>query len=260
VSDWLHDLSIVWLAVVVFAFTALVTVAIYASVVALATNERRRAAFKGVSPGMLPPMGLVFGLVVGFLAAQVWSDSNTAQAAVNREASALRAAVLLSERYPDPAGARVRMLVRSHIERAVTQEWPAMAEQRATLTIVPPELGAALDIALGLSPANGGQTVAQRELVASLQAALDARRQRIIVSESSVNWVKWAGVIAVAALTMVGIAFVQSDNRLAAVLAMWLFASAAAFALVLIAAQDRPFNGEFGVRPDLLEQVIPKSS
>ena len=257
-SDWLHDLSIVWLAVVVFAFTALATVAIYASVVALATNERRRAAFKGVSPGMLPPMGLVFGLVVGFLAAQVWSDSNTAQAAVNREASALRAAVLLSERYPDPAGARVRMLVRSHIERAVTQEWPAMAEQRATLTIVPPELGTALDIALGLSPANGGQTVAQRELVASLQAALDARRQRIIVSESSVNWVKWTGVILLGALTLLAIAFVHCDNRLTAAITLGLFASAVAVSLVMIAAQARPFAGQLGVKPDPLAQVEPE--
>jgi hypothetical protein len=32
---------------------------------------------------------VVFGLVVGFLAVQVWNDGGQAQTAVNREASAL---------------------------------------------------------------------------------------------------------------------------------------------------------------------------
>ena len=68
-----------------------------------------------------------------------------------------------------------------------------MAEQRATLTIVPAQLGQALSIALAVSPTSEGQTVAQRGLVSSLQDALDARRRRIVVSESRVNWVEWAG-------------------------------------------------------------------
>ena len=89
--DWSHELTVVWLAVLVFAATALVTAAIYAAVTALAVDEGRQDAFKRVSPGMLPPLGLVFDLVVGFLAAQVWSDADRAQQAVHREASSLRA-------------------------------------------------------------------------------------------------------------------------------------------------------------------------
>ena len=70
---WLHDLSTGWLAVVVFAASYLVAAAIFVVVMALAKG-RRAEAFKAVSPGLLPPMGLLFGLLVGFLAAQVWSN------------------------------------------------------------------------------------------------------------------------------------------------------------------------------------------
>jgi Protein of unknown function (DUF4239) len=259
VVDWLNDLSAAWLAIVFFAIAYVVAAATLVAVLALAKG-RRAQAFKAVSPGLLPPMGLLFGLLVGFLAAQVWSDSDRAQLAVDREASALRSVDLFASAFPGTPEAQMRALIRRHIEDAVNHEWPAMQSGSASLTVVPAALADALRLALTLTPRTEGQTTAQRQIVTSLGDALDARRQRVIVSESSVNWVKWAGVIAVAALTMIGIAFVQSDNRLAAVLAMWLFASAAAFALVLIAAQDRPFNGEFGVRPDLLEQVIPKSS
>jgi hypothetical protein len=139
----------------------------------------------------------------------------------------------------------------------VTQEWPAMARGKATLSVVPAALDDALQLALALTPRTEGQTTAQREIVASLQAALDARRQRIIVSEFRVTWVTWSGVIFVAALTLLAIAFVQSDNRLAAAIAMGLFASAVASAFILIAAHDRPFTGDAGVRPDVLEQVDP---
>src|SRR5262245_19842049 len=257
VENWLLGLSVPWLALVVFAVTALITAGIYATVMALAADERRRSAFKSVSPGMLPPLGLVFGLVVGFIAAQVWSDAGTAQQAVNREASALRAANLLADRFPDARAAQIHTLVRRHIETAVTEEWPAMADQRETLTVVPPALGDALEVALALDPSSDGQVIAQRELVSSLESALDARRQRIIVSRSSVNWVKWTRVILLAALTLLAIAFVHSENRMTAALAMSVFAAAFVVVVVMIAAQDGPFRGQLGVKATPLEQVVP---
>jgi hypothetical protein len=253
---WLHDLSTGWLAVVVFAATYLVAAAIFLVVMALA-RDRRADAFKAVSPGLLPPMALLFGLLVGFLAAQVWSDSGRAQLAVDREASALRSVVLLMEAYPGEPEAQMRVLLRRYIEESVTEEWPAMARGDATLTVIPVALDRALRLGLNLTPRTEGQKTAQREIVASVQTAFDARRQRIILSESSVNWVKWTGVILVGIFTLIAIAFVQSGNRLAAALALWLFASAMACSLVLIASQDRPFSGEFRIRPDLLEQVAP---
>jgi hypothetical protein len=255
---WLHDLPTGWMAFVILAATYLVAAAIFLVVMALA-RDRRADAFKAVSPGLLPPMALLFGLLVGFLAAQVWSDSGRAQLAVDREASALRSVVLLMEAYPGEPEAQMRVLLRRYIEESVTEEWPAMARGDATLTVIPVALDRALRLGLNLTPRTEGQKTAQREIVASVQTAFDARRQRIILSESSVNWVKWTGVILVGIFTLIAIAFVQSGNRLAAALALWLFASAMACSLVLIASQDRPFSGQFRIRPDLLEQVAPRS-
>jgi hypothetical protein len=89
VVDWLHDLSTIWLALVVLGLAYLCAATICLTVLALATGPRAQA-FKAVSPGLLPPMGLLFGPIVGFLAVQVWNDAGEAQQAVDREASALR--------------------------------------------------------------------------------------------------------------------------------------------------------------------------
>jgi hypothetical protein len=256
VPDWLHSLPVFWLAAVVFAVAVLVTAAIYAVVMSLSTGERGRA-FTSISPGLLPPMGIVFALLVGFLAAQVWSSGDRAAVAVSEEASSLRAVVLLSSEFPGETEARMRNLVDRHIEDAVTKEWPQMAEHGATLAVVPQPLADLQAMALGLRPESPGQTIAQQEIVTSLEHALDARRQRIIVSQSSVNGAKWGGVATLAVLTLFAIAFVHSGNRRGAAIAMALFASAAAAATVMIAAQERPFAGYFGVSPTPLEQIEP---
>jgi hypothetical protein len=51
---------------------------------------------------------------------------------------------------------------------------------------------------------------------------------------------------------------VHSDNRLTAAIAMAVFASAAAVSISIVLAQDRPFSGQLGVRPDVLLQVVPE--
>jgi hypothetical protein len=99
------------MTVVVFGLTYLTAAAIYAVVKVLAVGERARS-FKTVSAGMLPVMGVIFGLFVAFTAAQVWNDNDRANAAVNREASALRAVVILAVSFPGEPEARLRDLVR----------------------------------------------------------------------------------------------------------------------------------------------------
>jgi len=153
----------------------------------------------------------------------------------------------------------MRTLVRRHIREAVNEEWPAMARQHETLTVAPPPLAQALRSALALTPHTEGQKVAQREIVAALETALDARRQRIIVSESRITWAKWAGVVLLASLTLLAIAFVHRDNRTATAIAMGIVASAVAVCLSLIVSQDRPFDGPFAVKPGALVQVLPRA-
>ena len=257
VGDWIHDLPVGWMALVVFVVTFLVASGILAMVLALARGERA-SWFKGVSPAILSPLGIIFCLMVVFIAAQVWSDIDRAQAAVNREASAIRTVVLLAASFPGEPEARIRNLIRRHIDEAVSAEWPSMAKQSASLKVVAPALSEALRFALALEPQSESRMVAQREMVTALENAMDARRQRIIASRSSVNWIKWSCLSAQAACMLIAIAMVHCDNRGAAAIAMGIFATGVAVSALLILAHDRPFNGYVAVKPDLLQQARPE--
>ena len=254
-SDWLLNLPVLWIAVVVFAATYLLAAIVYLVVTSLAVDDR--AHFKAVSPGMLPPLGILFALLVGFIAVEVWNNFDKAKLAVASEASALRAVVLLAGTFPDEQKIRIYALIDRHIDEAMNKEWPAMAQQQATLsTLRANALIEALHEVLTLKPADDRQRIAQPEMVKALESALDARRQRIIVSQSAVGKVKWAGILLQGLCTLIAIAMVHSDNRLTSAIALTLFATGIALSLLLIAAYSRPFTGEISVKPDLLKQVI----
>src|SRR3954447_19157146 len=163
-SDWLHNLPLPLMALVIFGFTYLLAAAIFASV-ALAATEERAKSLKAISPGMLPVLGIIFGLFVAFTAAQVWGDSDRASAAVSREASALRSAVLLAAGLPAEQETKLRGLVRDYVGQAVAAEWPMMAHQQASLKVPPPAVAEALQFVVAMTPQGPGQANVQRQLI-----------------------------------------------------------------------------------------------
>jgi len=255
-NDWLHYLPIRWMALVIFTIVYLTAGAIFAIIMVLARGERAEA-FKRVSPGLLSPLGAVFGLLVIFVVFQVFNDFDRAKMAVDREASSIRTAVLLAGSLSGEPETQIRNLVRRHIDEAVSAEWPAMAKQAASLNVAAPALSEAFRLALSLKPQSEGQILARNEIVRELENAMDARRERINLSRSTVNWVKWTCMFAQAVCALVAIAMIQSDNRAAAAIAMGIFATGVAVSGLLIASHDRPFSGEIRVQPDVLLQVRP---
>jgi hypothetical protein len=68
----LYHLPVFWMALVIIAGTLFFTAIIGVTILSLARDGRARI-FKTMSPVMLTPLAVVFGLLVGFLSAQVWS-------------------------------------------------------------------------------------------------------------------------------------------------------------------------------------------
>src|SRR5262249_42222246 len=251
-GDWFFNLSVAWMAIFIFLATFLIACSVDLVVTSLAVNERVKKGFKSVSPGMLPPLGILFALLVGFIAVEVWGNFDKAKAAVSSEASALSAVVLLAGSFPQQR-MKIYELVNRHIDESVNKEWPKMAQQRMTLETLPTALIEALHDTFALKPTDDSQRAAQSEMVRELQTALDARRQRIVISESALSTVKWVGILLQGLCTLVAIAIVHSDNRIARALTLTLFATGVALSVLLIAAYSRPFTS---IGPNLLKQVI----
>jgi len=240
------------MALLVFSLTYVVAAVIYALVNVLAVGERARS-FKAVSAGFLSPLGIISALFVAYTASQVWADAEKAKAEIDRGASALRSVVILATTFPKDLEVQLRGLIHRYIADAATQEWAMMANRTANLRAIPGVLAEAMQATLALSPGSEGQKTAQREMAAAFGTALDARRQRITISPSQVNPLKWLYLILPAVCALIAIALVHSDNRLASMIAMGIFGTGVTASI----AHDRPFTGEISVRPYPLLQVMP---
>src|SRR5262249_5755532 len=185
-TNWLYNLHIGWMALFIFTATYCVAAAVYWIVMRLAVDDRARA-FQAVSPGMSARLGIIFGLLVSFIAVEFWSVFDREKVGVSSEASALRSIVLLAENFSRGEEMQLRALVARHIEKCVNEEWPAMGEQRATLTMLPTPLIETMQRVLAHTPANDAQRTARREIVTSLRKGLDPRPQRINVRQSNVG-------------------------------------------------------------------------
>jgi uncharacterized MnhB-related membrane protein len=168
--------------------------------------------------------------------------------------------VILAATFPKDNEYQLRVLIRRYIADVATQEWPMMARGTANLKAIPGVLVEALQATLAFMPSTEGQKTAQRELANALETALDARRQRIMISQSQVNLVKWSSLFVQAICALFAIAMVHSDNRLASIIAMGVFATGVAASVLLILAHDRPFTGEISIKPDPLLQVMPDTT
>jgi hypothetical protein len=257
-TEWLYHLPVVWMALVIFSATYAITWGIHRVVMRLSRGARA-ATCRRIATGILSPLGTIFGLLGGFLAVQVWNDYQRANDQVNREANALRAAVILAQTLPAQTETRIRALVAQHVQKAITAEWPAMERQSAGVTDPQAALIEALQLTLTDNADTEGTRIAQREIVRWLQDALDARRQRVIISRSSINWVKWTGLVLQAMLVLITIGLVHCENPDTAAVAMGIFASAVATSALLIASHTRPFTGEISVSPEVLREVMPST-
>ncbi len=72
-GDWLLNPPLLGMTFVVFVATFVRAISVYFVVTRLAVDQRVKA-FKAVAPGMLPPLGILFALLVGFIAVEVWSN------------------------------------------------------------------------------------------------------------------------------------------------------------------------------------------
>jgi hypothetical protein len=125
------------------------------------------------------------------------------------------------------------------------------------MAATPAALAEALQLVVTITPQGAGQQTVQREIITALGTALDARRQRIIVSQSEVNSVKGWCLYLQALCELIVIALLHCDNRLTLAIALALFATGVAASVLLIAAHDRPFTGQISVGPGPLLQIMP---
>ncbi len=254
---WIEAQPALVIALLMFGFCYGLTATIFFLAVIL-SRQPVAQGLKAVAPVTLTPLGVILGLLIAFLASRVWTNLDRAVEYVGQEAGALRETVLLADSLPPDVRADVRQAVQRHVHFIESEEWPAMAGGRATLQSIAVGLADAMTALLAFTPAQPNQQLAQQRAVVAIEHALEARRNRVRLSQAEIAPIQWAVIIVLATLVLVTIAMVHIENQLAMAVTLFIFSTALAVCMVLLMVYDRPFGaGGFTVSPTVLRAVVP---
>ena len=131
-----------------------------------------------------------------------------------------------------------------------------MLRGQEDLSQMPSGLPEALTILLSFVPQQPGQQLAQSHAVAAVEQVLQARRKRILLSESVISLPQWLVIFVLDALVLITIGTVHGGRYTTVAVNMAIFSTAVASCIVLLMINDRPFNsGGIVVQPTALHEI-----
>lgn len=116
-----------------------------------------------------------------------------------------------------------------------------MGKDQATLQAIPAGLTGAMAAILSFTPAQSTQLLAQERAIIAIEHALEARRNRIRLSQQQIAPIQWAVIVVLTMLIMLTIAMLHFENRPAMGATLFIFSTAVSVCVVLLMVYDRPF-------------------
>ena len=211
------------------------------------------AHYRGIVVGFFGAVSVLFALLYGFVAGDVWHRNADATRLVRAEADSLFALSEISAAAGSDA-ASLNALILAYAQSVVGEEWPLMVEGESS-----PRVEGALGKLLGTILGGDTQAVdpaVRRALVDTVLKLRALRSDRLALAGDTTDSLQWAALLILALLTQVAIASVQLEKPRPQAAALTIFTVAAVIAMGLVAVEERPFAPPAQVSTAPLDAVI----
>lgn len=254
-ADWFTGLPTMGAALIGMAGSAGIAVLGLLAIHHIVPHTVRRS-HNDVSGFTLAVVGVVYAVLLAFIAVAVWQGFGEADALVQTEANLAGDLYRDSVALPEPLATKLRHTLFVYAETVVQEEWPALAEGR-----VEEDAGWQLldlfhaDLAQ-LQASDLSTASTQAEMVRLLNALYDARRGRFHVATSTLPAVLWWNLLAGAAILML-FCYLFGVPRLVMHAAMVaLLGGSIGLVLMLILLLKDPFRGDNHVSVEPFNRLV----
>lgn len=204
-------------------------------------NEERRKNNELVG-WQITLVGTTYAVIVGFMLYAVWTNFQQADANVEAEADCLVNVVRSAKGLDATQRLKIESLARQYVNSVLTQEWPAMSDNRYTRVSVPivEELWTTTT---NTETRNTSQQTSLDHAITELSAMSGHRRVRLTEAISGIPGILWTVLIVGAVVTILSACLFGSlDIRLHFIQVLML---SLLIGLLLAAISDisRPFQG-----------------
>lgn len=222
----------------------------------LAIPHPIRRAHNEVAGFTIAVVGVIYAVLLAFIAVAVWEDFRKADALVQTEANLVGNLYRDTVGLPDPLATELRHTLFVYAETVVQDEWPALAEGRLE-DAAGWQLLDKFHLALAqFHSANSGYPVIESEIIQSLNALYDARRGRFHAAEEQLPPILWWNLIAGAGLTILFSYLFGVPNFAMHMAMVAMLAASIALVLSLIILLDNPFRGQNHVSAAPFERLV----
>src|SRR5262245_61440781 len=163
--------------------------------------------YKGVVAPFFSSTAVIFGLLIAFLANDIWDRNKQAERIVALESETLIALFSLSMASGGD-NQRLRTAIRAYVEAVVQDEWPRLAQQQRSS-----KTDAAVNALLQevAQPGNAKDASVQRTMLDMVLKVHAAHEDRIAIAFDRTVVTKWLAVLLLAFITQVSIAVVHLE-------------------------------------------------
>lgn len=243
---WLESLPTGTAGVIIVGGIVLLALAI-GYLVAKFTPQNVRNAHNDRAGFILAVIGVIYAVLLAFVAIGVWERFQGAESRTYEEASAL--ATLYRDAGVFPSKVHIRASLRRYVDSVIDGEWPRMHRGER------PELANARleEVAREvrhLPVTSSSLSNIQAQMLAAVDVALMDRQARLTVDASGINGIMWFVLIAGAVVTIAFTYLFGFDQTVMQQLMIGGLSFLIALVLFVIVALDYPFRGSIAVAPE----------
>ena len=214
-----------------------------------------RSRHNDVAGFIIAIIGVVYAVLLAFIAVAAWTSFDNANSIVQQEANLAGNLYRDSVAVAEPARGEMRQDLKAYLDHVVNSEWPMQRKGE-----VDPDRGwlpvENLHRAItGIDAKTRGEAVVEAEMLRTLNELYNARRARLLAAADGIPDTIW-WILVLGGVTTVAFSFffVMPSMRMHYAMTGVLAASMA-LVMVLIVALDWPFRGEVSIVPDAYAAV-----
>ena len=195
-------------------------------------------------------VAVVYAVLIGFIVVNVFESSSKGDEVATTEANQLSSLKLDSVGLSTEESALIRASVNKYLDIVTEKEWPAQQQGNLDEEVFQPGWTQISVLSMQLAayePTTAGQGVTKTAMLAVMDQAVEARRNRIEAAGDHVPGVIW-DILLLAGAIAVGYTYLFGAHSFKIHLAITgLIAATISLVFVLIIALDYPFRGEVSV-------------
>ena len=213
-----------------------------------------RSAHNDVAGFTIAIVGVIYAVLLAFIAVSAWESHGKAQEVVQTEVNMVGNLYVDSVGLPPEVRFQIWRSLRDYTRTVIDVEWPSQHQGQVNLT------GWASLITLnstlaGFRPIDGATIALRSDLMRTADELYQARRNRLEAATSGIPAVMWAITLSGGALTIIfSFFFGMPDFRIHLAFTGMLSVSLA-LVIVLILALDRPFRGDLAISTQRFEEI-----